>query len=279
MTADSDDRVVGATVKQGPSWVTLKDAAESAGVSVSTLRNWYRKGRIEARTVRGPNGEQRLVRLDEVVGLRGDKPVQPEEPGEWISLRDAAAESKVSISTLRNWYRKGLVESRMDSGPNGDQRMVRRDQILARADGKASSEKAASSNGAPETKSPSPDADEGRGALVPVAKALPDLIKELADARERAGRAETKAEFLSEQLTEVKVRAERLERSLAQLREERAQLQQPAELPEALDDLDDDLPLDFPREEDDEYLALVQRWRARRKRRRMLKRAAKSRPS
>lgn len=47
-------------------WVTLAEASEAAGVSVSALRKWYRNGIIESRTVPGPRGEQRLVPLDAV---------------------------------------------------------------------------------------------------------------------------------------------------------------------------------------------------------------------
>ena len=273
---DAGDKVTSSSVKEGPTWVPLKDAAGRAGVSVSTLRNWDRKGRIEARTVRGPNGEQRLVRIDEVLALRGKRdPAGQSTAGEWIPLRDASLEAGVSISTLRNWYRKGLVDSRMETGPNGDQRLVRKDQVLARSNGQARS------NGAARSATPPVEPETSGSELVPVARALPDLIKELADARERAGRAETKAEFLSEQLSEARARAEKLERVVTTLEKVRVsdQPQETFEPSQPTPEIEDDLPADFPREEDDEYLALVQRWRARRKRRRMLKRAAKSRSS
>jgi hypothetical protein len=272
---------------------------------------------------RGATGEQRLVRLDEVLAQTGAQanPAEDDEAS-WVGLRQASAEAGISISTLRNWYRKGVIESRIRPGPNGEQRMVRRDEVLHRAgDGnslQAARENTASTNGA--------------GAeLVPVARALPDLIKELARARERAGRAETKSEFLSEQLAEAKARAEHLldESPIRDLQEEAKQLraildersgeietlkseiagaererrvaERERELAERerdaaeharrvaekakepppesvtpptqeiqVDDEElDEFPEDFPREEDDEYLALVQRWRARRKRRRI----------
>src|SRR6185503_14683776 len=51
----------------GPPWVTLARAEAETGVSRSALRSWYRNGEIQSRLVDGPNGPQRLVRLDAVV--------------------------------------------------------------------------------------------------------------------------------------------------------------------------------------------------------------------
>lgn len=48
-------------------WVTLPEAAAAAGVSVSALRAWYRAGDVPARMERGPHGQQRLVRLEDVL--------------------------------------------------------------------------------------------------------------------------------------------------------------------------------------------------------------------
>jgi transposase len=48
-------------------WVTLQEASSAAGVARSTLRSWYRTGRIPSRMVASPHGPQRLVPLDAVV--------------------------------------------------------------------------------------------------------------------------------------------------------------------------------------------------------------------
>jgi transposase len=48
-------------------WVTLEEASRAAGTSRSTLRSWYRTGKIPSRMVAGPNGPQRIVPLDAVV--------------------------------------------------------------------------------------------------------------------------------------------------------------------------------------------------------------------
>jgi hypothetical protein len=43
-------------------WVTPGDAAKEVGVSVTTIRDWYRSGAIESKT--GPSG--RIVDVDQV---------------------------------------------------------------------------------------------------------------------------------------------------------------------------------------------------------------------
>lgn len=51
----------------GGRWVSLAEAAAAAGVSRSTLRAWYRDGRLASRLVPGPNGPMREVPLDPVL--------------------------------------------------------------------------------------------------------------------------------------------------------------------------------------------------------------------
>ena len=261
-------------VKQGPTWVPLKAAAAQAGVTVGTLRNWYRSGQIEARTTRGPRGDQRMVRLDEVVARAAGSPgaIKSSDPEDrWITLKEAAAEAGVSVSTLRNWYRKGIIKSKVRPGPHGDQRFVRLVEVRGRATKPGEKKRPAAGR----------DSDGERGSeLVPVAKALPDLIRDLADARERAGRAETKAEFLSEQLAAKQQEVERLKRNGAGPTTAPAAIKagsagedaqgEPGQEPSTL-------PPDFPPEEEDEFLALIPRWRARHKRRRILRRLEKGR--
>jgi len=48
-------------------WVTLEEAVEATGVSRSTLRSWYRSGRIPSQMVAGVHGPQRIVPLAVVV--------------------------------------------------------------------------------------------------------------------------------------------------------------------------------------------------------------------
>ena len=51
----------------GDGWVSLSEAATASGVSLSTLRSWYRSGKVASRMVPGVHGPERRVRLDEVV--------------------------------------------------------------------------------------------------------------------------------------------------------------------------------------------------------------------
>jgi transposase len=51
------------------SWASVTEAAAAAGVSKSTLRSWYRSGKLESRLVPGPNGPQREVLLSSVLSL------------------------------------------------------------------------------------------------------------------------------------------------------------------------------------------------------------------
>jgi transposase len=48
-------------------WVTLQEAVDATGVSRSTLRSWYRSGRVTSRMVAGVHGPQRIVPLAAVI--------------------------------------------------------------------------------------------------------------------------------------------------------------------------------------------------------------------
>lgn len=61
-----DDALAGAD-RTPFGWVTLAEAEEEAGISRSSLRAWYRAGKIPSRLVPGPYGVQRLVPLDAVL--------------------------------------------------------------------------------------------------------------------------------------------------------------------------------------------------------------------
>lgn len=55
------------TLPRDGRWVNLSEAAAAAGVSRSTLRAWYRDGRLPSRLVPGPNGPMREVPLEPVL--------------------------------------------------------------------------------------------------------------------------------------------------------------------------------------------------------------------
>jgi hypothetical protein len=56
-------------------WVTLPEAAAAAGVSVSALRTWYRRNDVTSQLAPGPHGQQRLVRLEDVLERAARSPV------------------------------------------------------------------------------------------------------------------------------------------------------------------------------------------------------------
>jgi transposase len=51
----------------------------------------------------------------------------------WVPLAQAEAETGVSRSALRSWYRNGEIESRLVDGPNGPQRLVPLEAVVERA--------------------------------------------------------------------------------------------------------------------------------------------------
>lgn len=61
-----------------------------------------------------------------------DSPTRPDY-AEWVTLREAAAETGASIAALRRWYREGLVRSVVVPGAHGDQRLVEMADVVARA--------------------------------------------------------------------------------------------------------------------------------------------------
>ena len=51
----------------------------------------------------------------------------------WVPVARAAAETGVSRSALRAWYRNGEIPSRLVDGPNGPQRLVPLEAVVERA--------------------------------------------------------------------------------------------------------------------------------------------------
>jgi len=127
-----------------------------------------------------------------------------------ITLREAEHRFGVSIGTLRTWARDGAIDAVKGSGPNGRQWMVTGESVAHRLAHRAGGPAPAPREGAT-----GPTAD-GSAMLVP-RDAWDRLMDQLgniheaglllAEARERAAKAETEAEFLRERLGEL--RAER----------------------------------------------------------------------
>lgn len=82
-----------------------------------------------------PRGD---AKADDWDRMLGELAAQPVEEG-WVTLDEAAGATGISRSTLRSWYRGGLVPSKMVAGPHGPQRIVPLDLVLDRALGSSRS--------------------------------------------------------------------------------------------------------------------------------------------
>ena len=222
------------------------------------------------------------------------------ETPEWVPVRSAAEEAGISVSTLRNWYRKGLIESRTSNGSNGGHRMVRRTEVLERAHAGKAATTADEAAVSIDPESSTEAAHDPTTSKVPAEQvstapseerlasrtSVPELARELADAGERAGRAEARLEFVTAQLNELRAQNDEerkkvsaleqenvvLQRRLRQLEADVARLSQPA--PGDADE--DDAYEEMSPEEEDQFLALTQRRKARRKRKRAARKEARA---
>jgi hypothetical protein len=120
-----------------------------------------------------------------------------------ITLRDASQRYGVSIPTLRAWSRAGEIDAVMAHGPRGRIWMATPTSVAARK----------RRRGAPARSAAMPTA-HGNSMLVPrdawdrLLAQLGNLHQagqQLAEARERAAKAETEATFLRERLAEMRL--------------------------------------------------------------------------
>lgn len=140
--------------------------------------------------------------------------------GDWLTLREASDATGVQLSTIRNWARKGRVPTALEESADGTHRMVSLEGVRARA-----------------RQLGHPVIEPRPKPTLPVAAASPPIVVEeqatpppgtmlvpidawdkmlhqlgnlheagqqLAEARERAARAETEAAFLRERLAEIR---------------------------------------------------------------------------
>ena len=162
--------------------------------------------------------DDQIVDLEELVARWSDESALEDELAalggltdgvEWISLTEAEALANVSRSTLRAWYRGGRIPSRLMPGPHGVQRLVPRDAVIAQA---AKSPRTASGS-----------APSARAAEPKEAPAVSDTVRlaelAVAEARERADRAEARAEAAERALHAALERAAAAEAELRIVRE------------------------------------------------------------
>ena len=145
--------------------------------------------------------------------------------GEWRTLREASELTGIPISTLRKWCRRDTVNSYLESDGELTLRMVEMGSVRAKRDTSrqtpVASRETAAVNHEPRTTShdavaaspkPEPHAEPGT-MIVPVDAwnkmlnqlgNLHEAGQQLAEARERAAKAETEASFLRERLAEMR---------------------------------------------------------------------------
>jgi hypothetical protein len=139
----------------------------------------------------------------------------------WATLRQAEAATGVAGSTIRNWARKGKVASRLDQRVDGPRRMVKLEDVVARSSqlrtpppvprtGNVRSE------GPPEGQMLIP-LDAWERMLIQLGN-LHEAGQQLADARERAAKAETEAGFLRERLAEFRAERDQLRERVDEIR-------------------------------------------------------------
>jgi hypothetical protein len=140
--------------------------------------------------------------------------VAPDGGGNWMTLRQASDAAGIPLSRLRTWVKKGRVPTALEEFPHGTRRIVPLDAVRARArqlDQPVVEEPPTGSPEIPELAA-APETPPGT-MLVPIAAWDKMLIQlgnlhqagqELAEARERAARAETEAAFLRERLAELR---------------------------------------------------------------------------
>jgi len=140
---------------------------------------------------------------------------------DWLTLRRASEVTGVPVSTLRNWARKGKIPTTLDDTPSGPRRMVSLHGVEERARrlghevgqvGEARHEPELA--GKPDAPAGSDHISPPPGTMLVPIDAWDKMLlqlgnlhqagQQLAEARERAARAETEAAFLRERLAELR---------------------------------------------------------------------------
>jgi predicted site-specific integrase-resolvase len=86
-----------------PGWVTLDEAAAAATVSTSTLRSWYRSGKVPSRMVASAHGPQRLVPLDAVLDQAMESPRLRRQLQTARSMRSEVEDLRRRVETLERY--------------------------------------------------------------------------------------------------------------------------------------------------------------------------------
>jgi len=145
---------------------------------------------------------------------------RPSTTVRWVTLKEAEAATSIPVNTLRKWIRKADLPSYLESDGDIALRMVDLDAVIARAEQLGRTVES-SSEGGPRAREPggaggratSESAPAEATMIVPIDawnKMLSQLGnlheagQQLAEARERAAKAETEATFLRQRLAEMR---------------------------------------------------------------------------
>lgn len=143
------------------------------------------------------------------------------EVGRWATLREASRATGIPVETLRKWARRGTIPTHLTATPSGPNiRMVDLDGVERRA-----SDLGRTIKSTPQPTATTTDADQIAALSDPPTSApvgtmivpvdawnkmlnqlgnLHEAGQQLAEARERAAKAETEATFLRERLAELR---------------------------------------------------------------------------
>ena len=186
-------------------WMTLRQAHNETSIPISTLRKWAKKGKVRARLVRTEGRELRLVAMGDVVGRARalERAIQP-----------VPAEAVVD--------RRHPAEAMVEAAPAPPAAAAPADGFIAPVAKVESASRAAAPSAQAPAAADAHTAPEG-SILVPLDAwdrllgqlgNLHEAGQQLAEARERAAKAETEAEFLKERLREMRKRVEESELAL-----------------------------------------------------------------
>jgi hypothetical protein len=171
--------------------------------------------------------ETEALRAPASPSTRAPKHLASERPDQvsgddWLTLREASAATGIPVATLRKWALKGRVPSVLDQSTAGARRLVSLEGVQARADdlgrsvgpvGDVIAEEEAAAVVAPDPVPVGEMAPPPGTMIVPIAAwdkmllqlgNLHEAGQQLAEARERAAKAETEALFLRERLAEMR---------------------------------------------------------------------------
>jgi len=169
--------------------------------------------------------ETEALRAASVQPDPGPRPTASPEraPDGWLTLREASAATGIPVATLRKWALKEKMPSVLDVTGDGTHRMVSLEGVLTRArqvgreiEDVAGTGRTGGTRAEAPPRNPSAQGDVTTPAgtmIVPIDAwdkmllqlgNLHEAGQQLAEARERAARAETEAVFLRERLAEIR---------------------------------------------------------------------------